>query len=450
MIKVYADSNANIIVIEDGLIGHRAINTLQAVVVEDNTQVIDIINKTLEDGSGGRVKELHQILLTDFVDKDENPYGTTQQEVVDTLNSLFSMSGSSGGSGGTVNADFKPSIQNQTVETIEDANISYQMVLQGNNKATIYGSSDLPSWLVLDQKSGMLMGSSPPYAGVMGSGIYDVYPFTVTCASPFGSSSGLVEIHVAESTNDMFLSHAFDMQYVDYLYSTDNLSTNYPFNKNTTLEGWSVEVIVKLDSSTTGLYTLGASSGTSSWGACGLHAVNNSLKLMLDYEIIDAGITLNTSDWWSIIVTCDATTNDTIDFEDHIRLHVRNLTQGVTTHKNISTNESGKAYSANRRASFGLSNYWGDYKLGRASLWRGVLNDSDCDAIFNHNTNSPNIYTPSSATFWGGWSASNGTVFPKVEEYNNILDGGNPSPTNRLTMKNMTSLNIYTVTIPSN
>ncbi len=451
MIKVYKDDVANVIVIEDGLIGHRAVNTLQAVIVETDITLVDIINKTLEDESGGRVKELHQIPFTEFVGLDEVSYGSSQQEVVDSLNGVFSASGSSGRGGeGSVNSDFKPIIQDQTIETTEDASVSYQIVLQGSNKATIYGSTDIPSWLVLDQKTGIIMGTSPLYAGVSGSGIHDTYSFTVTCASPFGSSSGVVEVHVAEVTNDMFLTKAFDMQYVDYLFSQDNLDNNFPLNKNTTLEGWSIESIVKLDSTTTGLYTLGSSSATSSWGV-GANVVNGQLRLMIDYKTIPTGINMNTTDWWSVIVTCDATSNADVPFSDHLRVHVRNLSQGGTSiHSDITSSESGEVYTANRRASYGLSSYWGDYKLARSSLWRGVLTDSECEAIFNHNTNSPNTYSPSTAVFWGGWSPEYGTVFPKVEEYNNILDGGNTSPTNRLTMNNMTAANIITVSIGSN
>ena len=451
MIKVYKDDVANVIVIEDGLIGHRAVNTLQAVIVETDITLVDIINKTLEDESGGRVKELHQIPFTEFVGLDEVSYGASQQEVVDSLNGVFSVSGSSGGGGeGSLNSDFKPIIQDQIIETTEDASVSYQIVLQGSNKATIYGSTDIPSWLVLDQKTGIIMGTSPLYAGVSGSGIHDTYSFTVTCASPFGSSSGVVEVHVAEVTNDMFLTKAFDMQYVDYLFSQDNLDNNFPLNKNTTLEGWSIESIVKLDSTTTGLYTLGSSSATSSWGV-GANVVNGQLRLMIDYKTIPTGINMNTTDWWSVIVTCDATSNADVPFSDHLRVHVRNLSQGGTSiHSDITSSESGEVYTANRRASYGLSSNWGDYKLARSSLWRGVLTDSECEAIFNHNANSPNIYTPSTAVFWGGWSPEYGTVFPKVEEYNNILDGGNTSPINRLTMNNMTAANIITVSIESN
>lgn len=451
MIKVYKDDVANVIVIEDGLIGYRAVNTLQAVKVETDNTLVDILNKTIEDGSGGRVKELHRIPFSEFVGLDEVSYGSSQQEVVDSLNGVFSASGSSGGGGeGSLNSDFKPTIQDQIIETTEDASISYQIVLQGSNSATIYGSTDIPSWLVLDQKTGIVMGTSPLYTGTSGSGIHDTYSFTVTCASPFGSSSGVVEVHVAEVTNDMFLTKAFDMQYVDYLYSQDNLGRDFPLNKNTTLEGWSIEAIVRLDSTTTGLYTLGSSSATSSWGI-GANVVNGQLNLMIDYKTIPTGVMVNTSDWWSIIVTCDATSSSDVDFSDHLRVHVRNLSQGGSSiHSDITSSEVGEVYTVNRRASYGLSNYWGTYKLARSSLWRGVLTDSDCENIFNHSTNSPNTYIPDTATFWGGWSPEYGTVFPRVEEYNNILDGGNPSPVNRLTMNNMTAANIITVTVESN
>ena len=123
-IKIYKDSEANAIFIEDAN-GVQFLNSLRTT-VEDGVCTIHDVAKNIEIVS--------DVAHTDFVDQSDNTYGSTAVEVCDALNSLFASSGTSTGSVPSITSSLAITmVQGQTLnyELIADYGVGYEWDLSG-------------------------------------------------------------------------------------------------------------------------------------------------------------------------------------------------------------------------------------------------------------------------------------------------------------------------------
>ena len=144
MIKIYKDTTANAIFIQDTN-GAQFINTLQATVDSSDLVSITDVAKGFEIVSG----ESH----TDFVDENDVAYQGTALEVCNALNALFSASGTPSGSAPTITSSLAVSLtEGDTLnyELTADFGVGYEWDLsnvsgittvEGNPRKLIGGSS---------------------------------------------------------------------------------------------------------------------------------------------------------------------------------------------------------------------------------------------------------------------------------------------------------------------
>jgi len=143
-IKIYKDVSANSIFIEDAN-GAQFINSLQATIDSNDLVSISDLAKQFDIVSN--------VLHTDFVDENENPYPGTANDVCDELNAIFQSSGTPTGEIPSITSSLTISLtEGQTLnyELTADYGVGYEWDLsnvpgvttvEGNIRKLIGGSS---------------------------------------------------------------------------------------------------------------------------------------------------------------------------------------------------------------------------------------------------------------------------------------------------------------------
>ncbi len=131
MIKLYKDSEANAIFIENSN-GVQFVNSLHAT-LDAPTDVVVTIQDTSRE-----VEILTEVPFEDFVDKDGVSYGATCSAVCDALNAVFSASGSSTGVAPVITSS-------TTVNMTQGDTLNYELT---STDGVGYEWSNLPSGVV--------------------------------------------------------------------------------------------------------------------------------------------------------------------------------------------------------------------------------------------------------------------------------------------------------------
>ena len=149
MIIIYKDPSTGNVVYNDGLTGSRAVNTLHATGNGDGT--VNVFNKFSLDETGDQLKEFFNIAFSEFVDENENPYGATEQETVNSLNTMMVSSGD------ILNP---PQITSPTsINSVSGEVINYELTA---DYGVAYEWGNLPSGLItVDGNTRRLIGSLP-------------------------------------------------------------------------------------------------------------------------------------------------------------------------------------------------------------------------------------------------------------------------------------------------
>ena len=175
-IKIYKDSSANAIFIEDAN-GVQFLNSLQATVTNGACNVRDLAKD---------IDIVTEQAYTEFVDENDNAYGADSTEVCNALNTLFSASGTAGTELPSITSSLAISlVQGETLnyELTADYGVGYEWDLsnvsgittvEGNNRKIIGGSSltagsyNIPVKAINyngeDSETVVLTVSTPPFA----------------------------------------------------------------------------------------------------------------------------------------------------------------------------------------------------------------------------------------------------------------------------------------------
>ncbi len=176
MIKIYKDINANAIFIEDSN-GVQFLNSIQATVdnnlvnIHDLARDVDLVTASSH---------------SDFIDENDNPYGTDATEVCDALNAIFQSSGTPLSNVPVITSNLAINlVEGQTLnyELTADYGVGYEWDLSsvsgvttvdGNNRKIIGGSSltagtyNIPVKAINyngeDSETIVLTVSNPPFA----------------------------------------------------------------------------------------------------------------------------------------------------------------------------------------------------------------------------------------------------------------------------------------------
>ena len=210
-------------------------------------------------------------------------------------------------------ASSAPSVSDQVLNTFEGANIHY--IIQKDLQSTDviqYSTYNLPSWLSINQATGLILGTAPAWTGTAGSGITNDTAVTAKAFNFDGDTPFTLTVKVGEDGQSTNWTKAYDFDSTsDNLKQASNSDSNSPLRKDIAkTQPWAIATVVN--------YTIEASNNTIWAQAINSHHdnphvkmfVGASHKLCLQYGTAsDKHIFTSTddfsSDWLGVIVTYD-------------------------------------------------------------------------------------------------------------------------------------------------
>ena len=298
------------------------------------------------------------------------------------------------GQGSQPDTNFVPTVADQTVTVTEADVLSFQIV-SSDNIVNQFAELDAPSWMSLNQTTGVLSGTAPAYAGTAadtivvnckaGNAIGGTVEFTVT-----------VTVAQASYTNNSSLS--FD--------GTSNWLQGNPINM-TALErasngdgsAWTISMWVKPNNATGTQTLLVYGAGNDYTGGAITLKQQGGTSLVLNYGtvydsiILVSGNALTANTWQHVMVTFDGGTTGSVvldanDYYSRFDLYVDGVLQsnvGVATGGGYDGAISGANPSDNiyriGRASNVHNNYFGGI-INQVAIW-GSDETANLATIYN-------------------------------------------------------------------
>jgi len=168
-------------------------------------------------------------------------------------NRIPSVSKQTIGQGSQPITTFAPDVSNQTFVITESAAFNAQIALDtGSDIVNIYGEENAPSWVVLNQVTGLFAGTAPSYTGVLSS---DSYVVDCKAANALGGiTSFQVTLSVAEVTYTNTKSLKFTNNVNSYLGGNAALITSMEKSSGTSgaANAWSLSMWLKGSSESAG------------------------------------------------------------------------------------------------------------------------------------------------------------------------------------------------------
>ena len=290
--------------------------------------------------------------------------------------------------------DFVPTVADQTVSVTEGDALNFQ-IISSDNIVNQFVESDAPSWMTLNQDSGVLSGTAPSYLGTSadtivvnckaGNAIGGTVDFTVTITVAQVSYTNTKSINFNGSTS-FFQGNPVNMNAMDRATNGDG-------------NAWSLSMWVK-PSSSTGKQTLlvyGAGDDYNN-GAITLKQQGGS-SLVLRYGtvynniILVAGNAFTSGTWQHLMVTFDGGTTGSIptstsDYYSRFRMYVDGVSQtvvGVATGNGYDGVISGSNPSDNIFRIGRASNVHNDYydgTMNQIAIWN-TDQSSNISTIYN-------------------------------------------------------------------
>jgi len=209
------------------------------------------------------------------------------------------------------NANYVPTVANQTASVEEGSVLNFQ-VISSDNIVNQFVEVDAPSWMTMNQNSGVLSGTAPAFLGTAADTI------TVTCKAG-NAIGGSVDFTVTVSITEAAASYtnSKSLQFngsSTFLQGNATLMNSMDRVTNGDGNAWSLSMWLKPSSSTSTqtLFNYGQGSGTST-GAITLHQTSGN-NLTLQYgtnsnRIVIAVLNcLNVGAWNHLVVTFDGGT----------------------------------------------------------------------------------------------------------------------------------------------
>lgn len=247
----------------------------------------------------------------------------------------------------TSTSNHNPDMTDQDLNTTEGANVYY--VIQkdtGSDIVTMYGSEDLPSWLVLNQSTGVIMGTAPAWTGTPGSGTTNDTVVLIKSANPFGITNFNLNVRVGEDAQSTNWTKAYQFDSTqDNLSQSGSSAQNCPIRHTIgTSQPWAVASVFKYEQeASTNTIWAQAINGTQSNPHVWLRILATD-KLVFRHGSNGSGLAFNSTDdvsitdWTGIIVTYDGAALDSTTLTnagetgaDHFTIQSVDLSTGAVS-----------------------------------------------------------------------------------------------------------------------
>ena len=154
--------------------------------------------------------------------------------------------------GSQPNLTFAPDVSDQSFTIEENTAFNFQIALDANSDiVNMYGESDAPSWAVLNQSTGQIIGTSAAFTGSS-----DAYVINCKAANAIGGITNFtVTINVTEAAYTNSKSLTFDGT-TEWLQGNPINMTALERATNGDGNGWTISMWVKPDTTNTGNQTL--------------------------------------------------------------------------------------------------------------------------------------------------------------------------------------------------
>ena len=216
--------------------------------------------------------------------------------------------------GSQPNLTFAPDVSDQAFTVEENTAFNFQIALDANSDiVNMYGESDAPSWAVLNQVTGQLIGTSAAFTGSS-----DAYVINCKAANAIGGITNFtVTINVTEAAYTNSKSLDLDGS-TNWLQGNPISMTALERATNGDGNGWTISMWVKPDTSNTGNQTLlvyGAGDDYNG-GAITLKQ-NGGTSLVFNYGTVYDNIILVNGNsfvnntWQHVMITFDGGTTGT-------------------------------------------------------------------------------------------------------------------------------------------
>jgi len=289
----------------------------------------------------------------------------------------------------------KPDVSGQDLNTTEGASVYYTLQKDSNGDAvTMWAADNLPSWLLLNQTTGVLMGTAPTWTGTPGSGVTNDTAVTVRAANPFGVTELTLTVKVGESGQSTNWTKAYEFDSSsDYMKQSGNSNHNNPLRKNVSKaagQPWVVATVFEYTQESQN-HTLWAQSEGAGGSAAAIKLqINNHHKLWFrhgsdvsnDQEFVATDVV--PSGFVGVIVKYDGLALDASTLgmsgetaEDRFEIQYVDLETGVVTDVEGTWTENGNGSD---------TNIGGDYTVGALYSTAHVFNGKIASNVVTTNT----------------------------------------------------------------
>lgn len=285
------------------------------------------------------------------------------------------------GQGSQPDVNFAPTVADQTASVTEGDVLNFQIV-SSDNIVNQFAELDAPSWMSLNQNSGILSGTAPAYLGTSADTI------VVNCKAG-NAIGGTIEFTVTITVEQIAYTNSKSLSF----NGTSNWLQGNPINV-TALEratngdgnAWTISMWVKPNNNTSNQTLLVYGAGDDYNGGAITVKQSGGTSLVLNYGtvydniILVAGNTFVANTWQHIMITFDGGTtgivaNDTADYYSRFDIYVDGVLKsniGVASNNGYDGAISGANPSDNifriGRASNVHNNYFGG-AINQVAIW---------------------------------------------------------------------------------
>ena len=285
------------------------------------------------------------------------------------------------GSGSQPDINFVPTVADQTTSIQEGDALNFQIV-SSDNIVNQFVESDAPSWMFLNQATGVLSGTAPAFVGTSADTI------VVNCKAG-NAIGGTVDFTVTVSVTEISYTNSKSLQ----LDQSSNWLQGNPVNM-TALErasngdgsAWTISMWVKPNSNTSNQTLLVYGAGDDYNGGAITLKQSGGTSLVLNYGtvydniIIVAGNSFVANTWQHVMVTFDGGTtgvvaNDSADYYSRFNVYIDGVLKsnvGVASNSGYDGVIDGSNPSDNifriGRASNVHNNYYGGI-INQVAIW---------------------------------------------------------------------------------
>jgi hypothetical protein len=287
----------------------------------------------------------------------------------------------------------------------------------------MYGFESLPSWLVGNQSTGVLLGTAPAYDGTTPSN--NTYTYTVKVGNPFGMNSATVTVTVMESVWQDTRSVVFSTQ--DYLGANaaliDGALGRVGSGAGST-DAWTISLWLKPSSTGSGRVVVYYGSNDTTNGGHLEVRLTSQNKLRLSYGSNNNHIrktsttALTTGAWQHVCITYNgdttgASSGSLSSYYSRFSMFVDgSVVSTSNTHNNYgwSGGISGQNFRVGKLVS---GNYLNGDRVNELAIWSSDQSSAISD-LYNSGTTSDLNTLTTTPTHW--WRMGDGDTYPTIQD----------------------------------